>query len=55
MYVCIHVYISACLPARLPARARGRGPASAISHRLPDGVRTNDFFAEVPQYAIIMP
>ena len=24
------------------------------AHRLPDGVRTNVFFAEVPQYTIIM-
>ena len=31
------------------------GPVAAILiHRLPDGVRTNGVFAEVPQYTIIM-
>ena len=34
---------------------RGCAFCHAIHHRLPDGVRTNAFFAEVPQYTIIMP
>ena len=33
---------------------RGKTVVLRVCHRLPDGVRTNAFFAEVPQYTIIM-
>ena len=36
------------------AGASGQKGALVSIHRLPNGVRTNVFFAEVPQYTIIM-
>ena len=50
MYVCIYIYIYIYIYMHLPAD----GGAALPSHRLPDRVRTNVCFIEVPQYTIIM-
>ena len=62
MYIYIYIYTIIYLPQRLEifkTRELAKDRVAVIStsvfyHRLPDGVRTNGVFAEVPQYTIIM-
>ena len=46
--MCVYIYIER-------ERERGGGNEEIIyNHRLPNGVRTSVYFAEVPQYTISM-
>ena len=60
IYIYIYIYIYRERYTRLPKAlmpaaqklASSQGVAGCNDYRLPDGVRTNTFFAEVPQYTI---